>query len=214
MDNEEIEELSEEKEKMSDDNQNNKKENVNYNKVFIISAIVIIILLIGFLCFQYFVNNSNTNKNNTEKNVTLVTDTSGLKLNDSISDYIETSSCKKSTIKTNYSIQINEGKLLVTNNDTMENFTIDKFANSKVLIQFSYDGECDKKIYVILTYDGQIYYTNDDITTISDVKNIEEKFYLLDTALRFNSLSVAKVNDEIRLYGKTSTDNIYIIDLR
>lgn len=214
MDNEEIEELSEEKEKMSDNNQNNKKENVNYNKVFIISAIVIIILLIGFLCFQYFVNNSNTNKNNTEKNVTLVTDTSGLKLNDSISDYIETSSCKKSTIKTNYSIQINEGKLLVTNNDTMENFAIDKFANSKVLIQFSYDGECDKKIYVILTYDGQIYYTNDDITTISDVKNIEEKFYLLDTALRFNSLSVAKVNDEIRLYGKTSTDNIYIIDLR
>lgn len=214
MDNEEIEELSEEKEKMSDNNQNNKKENVNYNKVFIISAIVIIILLIGFLCFQYFVNNSNTNKNNTEKNVTLVTDTSGLKLNDSISDYIETSSCKKSTIKTNYSIEINEGKLLVTNNDTMENFTIDKFANSKVLIQFSYDGECDKKIYVILTYDGQIYYTNDDITTISDVKNIEEKFYLLDTALRFNSLSVAKVNDEIRLYGKTSTDNIYIIDLR
>ena len=208
--NKEIEELINEPKQ---DNNNNEKK-VKNNKTLIIVFVVIIVLLIGFLCYKHFIKADNNGKNNSEKNVSLVTDTKHLMLEDSISEYIDNSTCSKSTIKTKFSLQMQDEKLLVKNNDTMENFTIDKFANSKVLTQFSYENECDKKIYLVLTYDGQIYYTDDSITTITDVKNIEEKFYLLNTALRFESISVAKVDGKTNLYGKTSTDNIYVIDLR
>lgn len=185
------------------------------NTLLIVTSVVVILLVVGLLCFKYFFGDDNNgDMNKGDESVSLVTDTKGLVLDNAVSDYLFNGNCDKETIKTKFSIQMSEGKALVTNQDTMENFTIDKFANAKLLTQFSYEGQCDKKIYLVITNDGKIYYTNNAITTISDVKNIENYFYLLKTDLRFESASVVKVKDEIRLYGKTSTNNVYLIDLR
>ncbi len=219
MEDNKLEETKEEnqfEEKEENKIEKKKEDKKKFNIVLIIAAGSIMVLLIGFLCFQYFiVGSSNVGKQeNGENLVSLVQDSKNLKLTYSISDYIYTGTCKKSSINTKYSIQMTDGKAIVTNHKTMENFQIDKFMNAKVLTQFSYTGECDEKIYIVLTRDGRIYYTNDDITRISDVKDIENKFYLLKTDLRFNAVSVAKVNGKIQLYGISATDNIYKIDLR
>ena len=185
------------------------------NNLLIITAVVVIILVVGLLCFKHFFgDNENGDMNKGEESVSLVTDTRSLVLDNAVSDYLFNGNCDKETIKTKFSIQMSEGQAVVTNHDTMENFVIDKFANAKLLTQISYEGQCDKKIYIVITNDGKIYYTNNAITTISDIKKIEDYFYLLKTDLRFESASIVKVKDEIRLYGKTSTNNVYLIDLK
>ena len=69
-------------------------------------------------------------------------------------------------------------------------------------------------MYIVLTTEGEIFYTNDDITRIKDLKDIENSFIYLQSELRYTELSIGESEGNVDLYGKTATGNLYKIDLR
>ena len=142
------------------------------------------------------------------------TDTSKVTLNESFNTSVTNEKCNKSSITKRFSLKIHEGKILVNNIDTMENFVIDKINDPINIITLSYSNNCDKNRYVIVNREGLVFFTNNQINTISDVKKMEEEFYLLNTDLRFESIILGTENGKIDLYGKTASNNLYKIDLR
>ena len=193
------------------------EQKINYNILFIVAAVVIMILMIGFLCFNYFLKgNNNKKENEVEKKETIVNviNKNSVMLNQNKTNTISNEKCSKSSIRKKYSLTLQDGVIQVNNLDTMENFIMNKFVNVSTILELNYDKTCDTVIYVLLTFDGEVYYTYDDISKITDVRNIDTNFKLLKTDLRFTDIYVGYENNITDLYGKTSTDNLYKIDLR
>lgn len=185
----------------------------NYKRTIIVILGIALIVIIGFIGLQSS-DNGNQKTENTKKKVSYVTDTSKVTLNESFNTSVTNEKCNKSSITKRFSLKIHEGKILVNNIDTMENFVIDKINDPINIITLSYSNNCDKNRYVIVNREGLVFFTNNQINTISDVKKIEEEFYLLNTDLRFESIILGTENGKIDLYGKTASNNLYKIDLR
>lgn len=191
-------------------------ENKNgFKRKVVIIGIVILIIVIGFLCLQY--SNSDDNQkhgNKAKESVVYITNSSKVVLNETNNTFVTNEKCNKSSIRTRYSLEIKDGKVLVRSIDTMENFIIDKISDATKIISLSNKKGCDNDRYIILTQDGLVFYSSSNINKISNVKNIEENFYNLNTALRFTSIMLGTQNGKMNLYAKTDANNLYKIDLR
>ncbi len=192
------------------------KNNKTFNIVLITMASIIIVALIVFACinFKNSENNNTESKNSNKGQVTYVAQNENINVVGTKTNTITNEKCNKTTIKNRFSLTIVNGLVQVNNLDTMENFVINKIINVSNMIELNYQKTCDNSIYIILTSDGEIFYTDDNITTIKNLKNIEEEFYYLKSDLRYSELYVGQYNGNIDLYGKTTTGDLYKIDLR
>lgn len=193
------------------------KNNILKSNLVIFGAVVaIIILLMVFMFFNYFGGeNKNTKKSKEKKDiVTLAVNPEYITLKGGSTNFITNETCNKSSIKRRYNLKLENGSILVNNLDTMENFIMNKINNVASMIEFNYKESCDYKMYALLTIDGEIYYTNNDITRITDVKKIDNEFIHLESELRFSELALGDDHGTTDLYGRTATGNLYKIDLR
>lgn len=188
--------------------------NNNIKRSIIIIIVVIIIVIIGFICLQSSGNSNNTKSEDTKKEVSYVVNTRYVELDENISTFASNEKCNKSSIKRRFSLKIQDGKILVNNIDTMENFVIDKINDPTNIITLSYNDKCDENRYVIVNREGLVFFTNNKINLIKDVKKIEEQFYVLNTDLRFESIILGKEKGKTNLYGRTASNNLYKINLR
>lgn len=196
---------------MENMNKDNKK-----NAILLVAAGVIVILIIVFACISFFggTESDNKGKENKKGTTALVTNPETVKITGEKTNVLSNETCNSKSIKNQFTLTIVDGLVQVNNLNTMENFVIKKIANASSLIELNYEKNCDNKMYIVLTTEGEIFYTNDDITRIKDLKDIENSFIYLQSELRYTELSIGESEGNVDLYGKTATGNLYKIDLR
>lgn len=191
-----------------------KGKNVNTNMIIAIAVGVLTAVLVVILCCNFFGGDKENKKQKEKSTTAYVIDPTKVTITGGNTDKVTNENCKSSSVKKKYSLTLVNGAIQVNNLDTMENFLIEKMNNVSTMVEFNYEKTCDTAMYAVLTGDGQVFYTYDDVTKTTNVKRIEDKFMLLKTDLRFNELVLGEEEGAIDLYGKTSTGNLYKIDLR
>lgn len=191
-----------------------KGKNVKINSIIAIAVGVLTAVIVVVLCCNFF-GGEKDNKKQKEKNTTAyVIDQTTVTITGGNTDKVTNEKCDSSSVKKKFSLTLVNGAIQVNNLDTMENFLMEKMNNVSAMVEFNYAKTCDTAMYAVLTGDGQVFYTYDDVTKTTNVNRIEDKFMLLKTDLRFSELVLGEEEGATNLYGKTSTGNLYRIDLR
>ena len=123
--------------------------------------------------------------------------------------FISNEKCNSKDKKNNYTLTLENNEVVVNNLDNFVNFSLDKFKKVKMINSFSYNGKCDKSIYVLLTSDGKLYFTNNRIVNLKNIKKINREFILFDTKYKFDQIYVGEDN---KLYAK-SEDKLFRVNL-
>ena len=134
----------------------------------------------------------------------------------SISTFDETSlsnlDCDAKSKNTNFTLKLESGKLFIINEDTFENYSLNNFSDIKSIGSITYTSNCDDAVYFLLTNSGDIYYTNNNIVAIKDVKNIEKEFKKLTSDYSFSSIGIDKSFNEV--YSVTDSDTNIKLNFR
>ncbi len=120
--------------------------------------------------------------------------------------------CDSKSKNVNYTLKLDSGKVYIINEDTFENYSLDSISDIKSIGSITYTSNCDDAVYFLLTNSGDIYYTNNNIVSIIDIKNIGKEFKKLSSDYSFTSIGIDKTSNEA--YSVTNSKDIIKLNFR
>ena len=125
---------------------------------------------------------------------------------------------KSCTGNRNLKFEISKGKVIITDLDSNENYTMSNIEGAKELYYLE-NLACDNDYYYILTNDGKIYYASHlSHLEVDNISEYEQAFKLIETDMIFDRLGVisenivvAKTDDNKEVFI-ANEDNIQVLD--